>query len=142
MPGPIRDPPSYESGWLFVLVGGTAALSASLSCLMVAAGSGLLFVFVLAAAIFAARSRSFVVLHAGFGILTAAGLIVLSGTAGGHVFSIVMHPHAGMTILRIRAAHLVTARSFFLFCTLLWGGRRALSCGLRPGNDREGKDQS
>jgi hypothetical protein len=71
-----------------------------------------------------AAIRHFAVLHARLGIFAAAaGLLVLSGTAGSHLFSIMLTHASGVRIFRIRRPHLVTACAFgFLWGTVLLRG--------------------
>src|ERR1700756_628322 len=71
-----------------------------------------------------ATVRHLAVLHARLGIFAAAaGLCVLPGTAGSHLFSIMLTHACGVRIFRIRRRHLVTACAFgFLWSSVLLRG--------------------
>ena len=130
---------------LLFLVRGAASFTAGFIRGPAAGGRGLIF----GAAVFAARGRSLVTLHARLAVRPAAAghFFVLARTTRGHIF-----PVSGFHAVTLAAllavfggrGHLVTACAAGFICLrrARLGRRRGLGCGLRPGRYGQGKDQS
>src|SRR5580765_1646645 len=103
-PGPLSRLAFFRTlRRLFALVRSAAAFPAILAGLSVALHAVFAFVAV----------RHLAVFHARHGIFAAAaGLLVLPGTAGSHLFSIMLLHASGVRIFRIRRGHFVTASAF------------------------------